>query len=379
MNAAASAASSPSWPSSPSLAGFQVGVTSDRRSAELIEALRRRGAGVLHAPALRIAPVEEDHQLVEDTRAVLAAAPDVTVVTTAYGMRRWLQSADAAGLGEELLATLGRSRVFVRGPKARGAVRAAGLDDDGISPDERTAGAVDLLLEKGVTGRTVVVQLHGYADTEQLERLRQAGARVLTVAPYRWVRPEDDESLPRLIRAVVGGQLDVVTFTSAPAVDALVSTAGELGLAGELVAAMARPDGVLAAAVGPVTAAPLRERGVEPLVPERHRMGALIRVVCEALADRRVVVATARGRLEVRGQTATLDGVPLTLAPAAAAMLRALAEAPGAVVTREALSRRLPAGGGDHALDVAISRLRAGLPDRQLVRTVVKRGYRLVT
>ena len=60
------------------LEGFRIGVTSDRRSRDLIEALERRGAEVLHAPALKIAPVQEDMRLIEDTRAIIAG-PSVTL------------------------------------------------------------------------------------------------------------------------------------------------------------------------------------------------------------------------------------------------------------------------------------------------------------
>lgn len=37
------------------LEGFRIGVTSDRRSEDLIAALQRRGAEVLHAPAILLA------------------------------------------------------------------------------------------------------------------------------------------------------------------------------------------------------------------------------------------------------------------------------------------------------------------------------------
>ena len=50
-------------PDSP-LEGFRIGVTSDRRSEDLIAALERRGAQVLHAPALKIAPNDQDGPLV---------------------------------------------------------------------------------------------------------------------------------------------------------------------------------------------------------------------------------------------------------------------------------------------------------------------------
>lgn len=186
----------PAAPADGSLAGFRIGVTSDRRSGDLIDALERRGATVLHAPALRIAPVSKDLPLIEDTRAIIAARPDYAVVTTAYGLRRWSEAADAAGVGEALLAVLGESGIYVRGPKARGAVRAAGLTDVGISSDETTASLVNMMLGLDLRGKTVAVQLHGYTDYRQLDRLRQAGATVLTATPYRWVKPAGSDQLP---------------------------------------------------------------------------------------------------------------------------------------------------------------------------------------
>lgn len=318
--------STPDDSTSSPLAGFRIAVTSDRRSADLVSAFERRGASVLHAPALRIAPVDHDDVLTQDTRAVIKARPDRVVVTTAYGMRRWMEASDAVGLGDELMKVLAASRIIVRGPKGRGAVRAAGLDDDGIAVDERTSTCVDMLLERGVQGLTVAVQLHGYADVDQLRRLEAGGARVITVAPYRWMPPHDSERLQRLIEAVCARQVDLVTFTSAPAVDALVSTAGELGCADELVDAM-RVD-VVAAAVGPVTALPLQELGIEPIVPERFRLGALIRIVSEHLCTERVMrVETALGPVQLRGCSVVLGDQSVTLAPGPLAIFKALAVA----------------------------------------------------
>ncbi|MEO7448232.1 MAG: uroporphyrinogen-III synthase [Humibacillus sp.] len=358
------------------LDGFRIAVTSDRRSADLVDAFVRRGAEVIHAPAVRIEPVEEDEVLSGDTRAVIECRPDVVIVTTAYGFRRWVECADAAGLGVDLSRTLEAARIIVRGPKARGAVRAAGLDDGGIAHDERTASTVTLAIEAGVRGKRVVVQLHGHEDVEQLERLRAAGAVVLTVSPYRWVRPTDQSRLGRLITAVAAREVDVVTFTSAPAVDGLVSAAQQLGMDGVMLDALR--DGVTAAAVGPVTAAPLLDAGITPIVPERFRMGALIRTVCEHLTLNGVEeVHTALGPLVVHGRVVTFGGETVALARGPRAMLAALIAAPGAVCTRERLLEDLPDAENDHALDMAVSRLRAALPDRHLVQTVVRRGYRL--
>ncbi|ALE05180.1 uroporphyrinogen III synthetase [Arthrobacter sp. ERGS1:01] len=362
------------------LHGFRIGVTAHRRAGDLIEALERRGAQVLHAPALKIAPVADDTVLRDETAAVIAAAPDIVMVTTAYGMRRWCEAADAAGQGEELLSVLAGAEIFVRGPKARGAVRAAGLDDVGISSDETTATLTGLVIAAGVAGKTVAVQVHGYTDVASLQRLRDAGATVLTVTPYRWVNAEDGDKLPQLIDAVARRELDVLTFTSAPAVDAVLSAAAQLGRGEEFLAAL-RGDGpgtVLCAAVGPVTAAPLIHAGITPLVPERFRMGALIRLVCEHLEQTGVLRAeSAGGLLEVRGQSLRIDGVDIPLAPAPLQLLRALMGAGGAVRSHAELAADMGLAESDHALHMTISRLRAALPEPSIVETVVKRGYRL--
>jgi uroporphyrinogen-III synthase len=359
------------------LEGFRIGVTSDRRSEDLIDALERRGATVLHAPTLRIAHAEHDEPLIDDTRALIEAAPDVLLATTSYGIRRWFEVVDAAGLGQELTDALAGTDILVRGPKARGAIRAAGLDDVGMSDEETTASLVDKTLAEYPNATAVAVQLHGQTDERQLARLRDAGVRVLTVAPYRWVSPDAaDERVGRLIDAIVARQLDALTFTSAPAVHALFGAAEALGRIEPLLDAM-RTD-VLSAAVGPVTAAPLEAAGIQPIQPQRYRMGALIRLVCEYLEQNRVPrVETRHGEVALRGACVDVGGRRIALSPAAESLMRALVAANGGVVSRAELAALLPGTVDDHAMEVTLSRLRQTLGVPGLVQTVVKRGYRL--
>jgi uroporphyrinogen-III synthase len=358
------------------LVGFRIGVTSDRRSADLIAALERRGAEVLHAPTLRIVPAAEDSRLIDDTRTVIGSRPHILLATTAYGIRGWFEAADASGLGPALLATLAESRILVRGPKARGALRAAGLSDAGMSRVETTASLVDQVIAEGAAGRIVAVQLHGFVDTEQLERLHAAGATVITVAPYLWTTPVEPQRVSRVLDAISARALDAVTFTSAPAAEALLVAAEQRGSREAVVAAL-RSD-VTAFSVGPVTAAPLHAAGIESIHPNRYRLGALVRVLCEHLTEHQVRrIQTQEGLLEIRGRSAVIDGQRTTLSPTSVAVLRLLTDAGGAVVAKSKLQEVLPDAGDDHALEVAIGRLRQSLDRRGLVTTVIKRGYRL--
>lgn len=359
------------------LEGFRIGVTSDRRSGDLIDALARRGAQVLHAPTLRMTNAISDDPVIADTRAIIAARPDVLLATTAYGVRRWFEVADAAGLGEDLLDALHDTAILVRGPKARGGVRAAGLNDVGMSAEETTESLIDEVLANYPAGLTVAVQLHGFLKPSQLDRLRDAHDVVLTVEPYRWIEPDEgDDRVDRLIEAACTGGLDCITFTSAPAVHALFGAAEARGRYDDLVDAMCGP--VVAAAVGPVTAAPLVAAGIVPIQPERFRMGALIRLVCEHLESTRVIrLDTRHGPLALRGSVVDVDDRRVALAPVALMILRSLVNARGSVVGRDRLAAGLPGTNDEHALEVALSRLRQTIGVPGLIATVVKRGYRI--
>jgi uroporphyrinogen-III synthase len=266
------------------LAGVRVGVTADRRADDQIDLLHRRGATTRHAATMRIVPLADDTELAATTRALVDAPPDVVVATTGQGFRGWLEVADGWGLGERLRAVLGDATLLARGPKARGAIRGAGLREAwSADATESSPEVLDHLLAGGagpLTGTRVAVQLHGDPMTSFLAALREAGADVVLVHVYRWEPPPDLPAVDALIAAVVDRELDTVTFTSAPAVEGLLYRAEVVGRAEELLAALrAGPDGtgVLACAVGPVTAAPLEARGVGSIAPDRFRLGAMVR------------------------------------------------------------------------------------------------------
>ncbi|MER5833572.1 uroporphyrinogen-III synthase [Streptomyces sp. NPDC002130] len=358
------------------LAGFTVGVTAARRADELGVLLQRRGAAVLHAPALRIVPLADDSELLAATKDIIEQVPDIVVATTAIGFRGWVEAADGWGLGEELLSRLGGVRIMARGPKVKGAVRAAGLTEEWSPSSESMAEVLDRLLEEGVEGLRIAIQLHGEPLPGFVEALREGGAEVVGVPVYRWMPPEDITPVDRLLDATVARALDAVTFTSAPAAASLLSRAKDRGLLDEVLAALSHD--VLPACVGPVTALPLQSRGIDTIQPERFRLGPLVQLLCQELPGRARSLPVAGHRVEIRGHAVVVDGALKPVPPAGMALLRALSRRPGWVVARADLLRALPGSGRDeHAVETAMARLRTALGTPKLIQTVVKRGYRL--
>ncbi len=369
-------------PAAPSLAGYRVAVTSARRSDELCALLRRHGATVVSAAAIRMVALPDDDELRRNTEALIASPPDIVVATTGIGFRGWITAADGWQLGSRLTAALSGARIVARGAKATGALRAAGLPEEWSPKTESSRELVQYLRQSGIAGCRVAVQLHGATEDwdpfpEFLGELRAAGAEIVPIRVYRWKPAPVGGEFDQLVTQVAQRQFDAVSFTSAPAVAATLMRAGDLGISDKLLSAL-RAD-VRAMCVGPVTAQPLARLGIPTSSPKRMRLAALARHIAEELPELRSRTLQAAGhRIEIRGSYVLVDGSVHTVSPAAMAILRALAYRPGVVVARRELLRNLPGSASDpHAVDTAVLRLRKALGDRKIVATVVKRGYRL--
>ncbi|MDN4478425.1 uroporphyrinogen-III synthase [Demequina sp. SYSU T00039] len=359
------------------LAGCVMVITADRRKRELASALERRGAIVRHAPALSTIPHMDDERLIADTRALIASPPDIVVATTGIGFRGWIEAADAAGLAEDLIDAMRGARLVARGPKARGAIQQAGLEADWVAESETAAELRDYLLAEGVAGLRVAVQHHGNGSDGLDEAFTQAGADVQSLLVYGWGEPLQADLHREWVGQAAAGGCDAVLFTSAPGAESWLAEARAQGVLATIAARAAAGELVLAA-VGPVTAAPLREAGLLVAFPDRWRLGALVRMLVQQFTDSAVGVPTPDGPLVMRATAAVLEGRVLPLTPTGLEILRALARAKGNVLTREQLGAVLPgAQAGPHAVEAAINRLRENSGAPTLVRTVVKRGYAL--
>ena len=119
-----------------------------------------------------------------------------------------------------------------------------------------------------------------------------------------------------------------------------------------------------------------RSRGVAS--PGRRRAPPGPPRSCRRGGSRRARAAGARAAAAASPSAASALAGAAAWLLAPLAVLRALADQPGHVVSRRELMGHLPSGlaASEHAVEVAVARLRSAVGPR-LVQTVVKRGYRL--
>ncbi|MDN5719266.1 MAG: uroporphyrinogen-III synthase [Corynebacterium sp.] len=373
---------------SEALEGCTILLPVDRRSAEFATALQRHGASTIIAPPLTITPHFDDAELLHETRLLLETPPDIVVVTTGVGFRGWMDAAEQDGIQVDLISSLRRPQILVRGPKARGAVQQAGLEIDWVAETETSAEITEYLLAEGVRGKRIVIQHHGEGDPEMESTLVAAGAEVQGLTIYRWGAPPDPDLVGRTTGMVAAGNVDAVLFTSAPGARAWLRFAEQLGT----LPAIQQLSGerTIFGAVGPITAVPLEAAGLSPAIPERFRLGALVRETVLLMAGPHTATATPYGPLHVRTGGILLDGRFHPLGRTGSNLLRILAARPGRVLSREEISKELSSGitGGhadgwsdeqttERAVEVTVARIRSALAEPDLIQTVYKRGYRL--
>lgn len=244
------------------LTGRTIAVPETRELDVFAAMLERRGASVLRCPLVSILDAPDPAPVLDWVRWLNSGACDDLILITGEGLRRLLACIERNGpaLKADFLTQLARVRKITRGPKPARALRELGLKPDLAAAIPTTEGVIEVLRELDLSGRAVGVQLYGTDPNSLLQEfLQQAGAVVRTVAPYAYADAAQDIEVVKLIDRMAAAEVDAIAFTSKAQVARLFHVAQTAGQADRLKTALAR---TLVAAVGPVVADVLRERGV---------------------------------------------------------------------------------------------------------------------
>ncbi len=266
----------------PSLDGRIVAITGQRRAEEMAEMIRRLGGVPYVATTVNLRFRESREEAERLAKAILEGV-DWAVFYTGVGVRAIFEAAERLGEPALFLKRLESVRVLSRGEKARRALRENGRPPDLRAAPATTEGVIDALLKGGITESTIFVQTPGPMPEALPVALNASRARLIYGSPYRFLPPGDPNAVRRLIRALIEREIDVITFTSPPAVNNLFLAADDLGQADDLTRAL--NERVFTASVGPVTSGAIRDHGVGPaLEADSQRMGGLLQDLAQALS-----------------------------------------------------------------------------------------------
>ena len=230
-------------------------VTTRERPGRLDSVLARAGADVIHVPLISVGPPDDTGA--RDAAFAAAGTFDWIVVTSRHGATS--VGAVAAAHPDVRLACVGSGTATVL-------ARLAGRPVE-VVPQRQTAADLVAALA-GQRGRVLVAQADR-ADDTLVDGLRSLGFAVEAVTAYR-----TSLRSPTVRERTAALTADAVGFASGSAVDAWVDAIG-------------RDTPVVAAAIGPTTAAAAERRGLKIThVAADHDVDGLAAVMTAALTRR---------------------------------------------------------------------------------------------
>ncbi|MBI1178922.1 MAG: uroporphyrinogen-III synthase [Alphaproteobacteria bacterium] len=267
------------------LAGLSILVPETREIDLFVAMLEAEGAALLRCPLVRILDVEDTGSVEAWVDRLAAGEFQDVVWLTGEGLRRIVGIAETSGRKQLFIDALARVRSITRGPKPVRALREIGLKPGLLAATPTSQGVLDALASETVAGRSVAVQLYPSETAAWLpEKLRDRGARVDVVTPYRYASRAETDQVVEAIRMLSAGAVGMVAFTSSPQVDRLLKVAAEYGLEAELHRALRK---VPVAAIGPVVEKRLREAGIAAAItPETtYHLKPLVHAIVQAWAS----------------------------------------------------------------------------------------------
>lgn len=287
------------------LEGRTVAITGSRRASELAQLVAKFGGVPYVAPTVGIEVHEEAGRQVDGLAdRILGDGFDYAVFMTGPSVYLLMARAEERGQGREVAERLNRLTVVARSHKPQKVLETYGVRVALVPSDNTAEGIAAAMAPLPLQGKRIAILWHGAPISllrEALEgkgagvfeaqaysyapALEERGAAVLGALGFAYVPPEHQKVLS-LIRELVEGSIQVITFTSPPAARNLFRLAEESSRLEALRGAL--NEGVLVVAVGPPTRKAIEGFGVRvDVMPDVYKLGPMVRAIVDYLAHPR--------------------------------------------------------------------------------------------
>lgn len=267
------------------LDGLTILVPESRELNLFAGMLEAEGAEALRCPLLRILDLEDTADASLWIDRLIQSPFDDLIFLTGEGLRRLLVLTEG-DRRNVFVAALTKSRVITRGPKPARVLRELGLTPDLPATTPTSQGVLNALASENLKERRIGVQLYpGDGGLPLIAALRERGAEVFPVTPYRYASQADSARVAEIIQALAEGRIGMVVFTSSPQVERLALVAREFGLEKELIVGLARTP---VASIGPIVEDTLKAYGVFSVIqPEANfHLRPLVKAIIAAWSTR---------------------------------------------------------------------------------------------
>jgi len=256
------------WFEKKPLFGKRILITRARKQASvLVNLLHEQGAEVIEFPTIEIVPPKSWDDM---DRAIKGLSTyDWIVFTSVNGVFSFFERLRNKGRDVRDLKGI---KIATIGEQTAKAVEDFGLNVDMVPDDFRAEGVIEGFKETDIKGRKILIPRAKEAREILPLELERMGAEVDVVAAYETKKP-DSKEIEEVREMLKKGRIDIITFTSSSTVKNFLSMLGRdtKTFAGPVVAC-----------IGPITAEPLKELGIEPeIICRKYTIEELVREIVD--------------------------------------------------------------------------------------------------
>ena len=286
-----------------SLQGITVAVTSSRRASELASIVRKFGGIPYIAPTIGIKNINplnsECNRFIE---TICKERVHFFIFMTGVGVFNLFQNLQKLDKSDTAIEKLQDTIIIARSNKPRMELRKFGIKTHFVPNMNTLDGIWNLLKRFDVKNKNIGILWHGDSSGSFKKRLKSLGANVFDFSSYSYstklertnaivlkkmgydyVAP-NEEKIERLIEDIMKGIVDVITFTSPPAVKEFFEFAKRNNKIKVLKDRL--NSNVLVVSVGPSTSKMLSDFHVlVDVVPATYRMGPMIKELADYISS----------------------------------------------------------------------------------------------
>jgi uroporphyrinogen III methyltransferase / synthase len=227
--------------------------------------VRKLGWNPFIVHAVELKPIARSSILKEFSRMIGEAPIDSLVFMSSTGVDAFFDMLKPSS--NSLPNRAGQPRMIAVGPMTSEALIRHGVQGAVVPEKYSSGGILDYFSKFELKGHRVVLVRSSAADDHLSISLASKGALVETITIYRSTIPANVESVLDFLVGLEKEQFQAVLFTSAASASNLFSIADRENPRSRFIRLM---RSTLVGAIGPATAARLRELGLDPIVPRRY-------------------------------------------------------------------------------------------------------------
>ncbi len=252
---------------------------------QLVDLIRNFDGIPYVAPTIELKPYQNKKKILKILNRIFNTQIDYLIFKSVNAVSFFMLCLHSLQQKEQFLKKIKKTNIIAIGPKTNAELKNNGIKASLIPNKYNSEGIIESLKEKNLMGKIVVIPQPKKIRNSLAKKLRDFGAKVFTIPVYEITLPKDYFKVLTLIRDIINGKINIITFTSSNSAINLVRVARKHKLDITLRNALNK---CLIAVIGPITQKTLENLGVKSkIIPKEYTIEAMINSLIKFLNPER--------------------------------------------------------------------------------------------